>query len=387
MTSLNPSIENGWRRSVQALSGALLVVGLALSGCMPSSSETDEVGTGIANPPTLPTASYTPEFTSYLFETAITSEDEDAAIVALTDDAEPALLNGPAADWTEIFLQGPVAYDRTFRRTFQEFGESLAAAAAADPDFVLSESPYTLTLSDVTLVDATRDWTVRVSITADGAIEVIIQQDDDEIWGYYLFATDDSGNPVRGIFAYVNHDRLSAAVTSGLRFYGLAFDVTDTSSARVTTGGDAFNEQTGRFIAYNLHLECATSRDCLGEFLAITAAAPHRDLSSHSVRLGWDDTARAICLATAHYDDDDLTLGTTQAFIGPDEPTDVTEGACTIDEPHWQDHRHFLPLRFDDTEPHAGLAGLLTGSGSNAATWRAVIDLDAIDRWLGGEFR
>lgn len=387
-TILNTDLRRG--RGACVWSPIVLAVCLFLVGCVTPSSESDDAGTGISNPPTVPSASFSPDFSSFVFETSLTAEDEDTSVAALTSAAEPAYLSAPASQWTEVFLQGPVARARFFRNGFKEFGDELAAAAAADTAFSLDGTGTTLALVDVTLMDKVADWQVRVSDTDDGAIKVVIvNPEDSKIWGYYLFLTDDDGNPVRGILAYVDHDRLEVAASTGVRFFGLAFDLTDAASAQVFTAAEAFNTLDDRFISFNIGLQCGAAKDCLGEFLAITVNPPERELSSRSVRLGWNDSSHAICLAAARYNGDTLILGTTQAFIGPAQPgeDDIIAGACTIDKPHWHGHTHFLPLRYDDTEPFAGLAGTLADDGSDEASWEAIVDLDAIDRWLGGEFR
>lgn len=365
----------------------LATVAWLACGCAGVDSDALEVGTGVSNPPTLP-SSFSPDYDNSIYESALIAEEADT--VLLTSAGMQGFLTGPAADWTDDFLQGFIPKKRGYRESFRAFMTAVDKAVAADADFSLSSEPYLLRLDDERLLDPKNPWLVFVTLRDSGFVRVVIlNRDDGKTWGYYLFLMDDTGWPVRGLFAAVDPQTLANGADAGVLFFGLAFDFSDPEVKKSIAVVDAFDDHSGNFVVSTLSQECETlSRECLGEFLSISTAPPTREFSSRSVRLSWDDDTHEICIAQTNYNDATTELGETQSFIGPDQPgdQDVTAGACQLSESDRLFTTADLPLRYADTSPSGGFAAELAGSGTTLTTWEAVLDEDTIENWLNGLF-
>lgn len=355
-------------------------------------------GTVVSNPPTVSTTSVSPDFDSNIPETATLGTnssltDESAEIAMLTTAADSAYLDGPAGFWGDIFLNGPVARFRQLRTRFYQMGVRIASAVSEDGSFDLSETPRTFNIGSRAFFDATRNWTVKVSLRDDSFVRaVFLDSDTGEIGAYYLFETGSDGTPVAGAFAYVNPDTLSATAAPDLvRFLAITFDFNDPSQNELSSTLDGYDSVAGRYVVHHMEYQCdETSGTCLGEFLRIDSPPPSREFSARLVRLSWNEETRAICLAPASYSESSVTIGQTQSFTGPDAPSesDVETDTCEINEPFWAS-RVFspadFPKRFDD-DSDGGFASQLFGDGTSVSAWDDAIGADTIDDWLLGIF-
>lgn len=366
----------------------------AACGANPTSSGG---GTVVSNPPTVPTTSVSPDFDSNIFETATLGEnaaltDESAAFLTAAE-AGPTSLEGPAGFWGEVFLNGPVARFRLLRTRFYLMGVRIADAVSASGPIELSETPRTFLIGSRVFFDTTRRWSVSASLRNETLIKAVFRDaDTDEIGAYYLFETADDGEPVSGTFAYVNPDTLSSSAAPDLiRFLSISFDFSDPSRNRLSSTLDAYDALAGRYVVQHMQYQCdEMTSDCLGEFLRIDTPPPSRDFSAKLVRLQWNEETREICLAPVNYSAASVTIGETQAFIGPDAPgdADVETGTCGLGEPYWAT-RVFspsdFPKRFED-DADGGFAGRLFGDGNDVEAWDGFIGPETVDEWLLGMF-
>lgn len=357
-------------------------------------------GTVVSNPPTVSTTSLSPEFDERISESATLGDNASSEITseltasdaAFLTDTEASYLDGPAGLWAETFLNGPVARFRSLRNHFQTMGERIAAAISSESGFELSETPQILRLGSRVFFDATRSWTVGIALKDDNHVKAVFRDSDTgEIGAYYLFVTNDDGIPVRGVFAYVNPDTLSANNDDLVRFLAISFDFTDSATNELTSTIDGYDTISGRYAVQHMQYQCdESSGDCLGEFLRIDSAPPLREFSTRSVRLSWNESTRAICIAPVTYAGDVATLGTTQEFTGPETPDadNITSDTCTIAEPFWATRAFSpddFPNRFEDDDS-GGFAAQLFGDGTSESLWDDNIATTTIDDWLVGRF-
>jgi len=367
----------------------LMIIGSIFASCGGASN--GGVGTGVDNPPTVPTSSLAPDAESLILESTLGSEDDDESIIrilGIPNQDRSGRLDLPA-DWPEIFTDGPVAQARIYRRSFEDWSADALAVLQEDEDFELSATPNFFNLGNARLIDATAPWGFAIGQRNDDAIKVVIRNlDTDLIQGYYLFETDDDGEPVRGLFSYVNPQTLAEDSTEGVHFFTLTYDFQDSENARMAITFDQYSEELGHFVLFNIKYECdAISADCLGEFLSITSRPPEREFSTQSVRYGWNDDSQNICLAPVTYSDE-VALGETQEFTGPNTPNsgEINKGECEIDRPFWGSTiltPSNLPRRFAD-DADGDLAGRVFGDGSTDDTWEAELNSDTVDNWLVG---
>jgi hypothetical protein len=371
----------------------LVILMMLVAAC--SSTTSSGGGTTVANPPTLPQNSLSPDFDQSIYEESLGSETTEATdlsqeLIANSNDTT-ARLTGPASFWTDTVTAGPVKTARILRRRFESLASVIMTAINSDPTFALSATPSTVTLTGRTFFTITGDWRLSISIRDSTHIKVVIRAADDmRIWGYYLFDTDSDGNPIRGAFAFVNVDALALGSEDAFRFFSLSYDFSDSSINRLALTAELFDSDLNLYSIQHDVYQCDPStRDCVGEFLRISTAPPTREFNARSVRVGWNDTSHEVCAATISYDSA-AHLGTTQSFIGPAQPGDgdVSEGTCTINTPFWQD-RVFAPSNFPDRfedDSDGGFSEHLFGTGTNLTTWEDVITGDTPDDWLEGQF-
>lgn len=366
----------------------LLLLAASAAGC-----GTNGAGTGVSNPPTVPSTSFVPDFDEAIDVSAITDDSGDvSSLVKEITRPEEAYLSGPAAHWQDVFLEGPVTWARIFREHFFEFGEELAVMANADADFEISEDVAVVFVGARLLGDHYAPWVARVRMLDSGLIRVVIvNRIDGLVWGYYLFSLDEEGNPVRGFFAFVNYHHLDNPLVTGIRFMGLAFDFSEGETPRLVTSLDFYDERISQGVSFLLLQECLPDEEnCLGELLLVTSAPPERVLSENSVRFKWNRASHAVCLANITYDED-VNLQTTQEFTGPDVPAEdeVTEGGCELVGPSWNE-RIFstddLPLRYEDTSTPGGFARIITGDAGDEDSWESALSESLLDDWLEGVF-
>lgn len=366
-------------------------------GCNSIDSEAGG-GTFVSNPPTQPTQNnLNPDFDSKFFETTLdSSSDTDVSSLVLdeTDAADISFAlseETPAGAWTAIFLEGPVRRSRILRKRFSDWAERIADRVSESEEEFTS-TPRVFFLEDLRLLDQNRDWTVGVSVPEDNLIKVVIRDSaDGAIWAYYLIATDSDGDPENGLFVYVNPLTLGTDPESGVRFFAMAFDFSDPSENRLSLTLDDFDADEDLSVVWHVKSQCdESSKDCVGEFVGIAGMPPDRAFHTRSVRYSWNDDTRSICLALVSYPDGIATLGMTQSFIGPSQPSDsdVTEGVCTIATPYWSDETFTpddLPLREDDDQD-GGFASALFGDGQSDSTWEEILSIDLVADWLLGRF-
>lgn len=350
-------------------------------------------GTSISNPPTVPSNSIIPDFEENIPETAVTDTDSTETESLITSDWDDTLfLTGPASAWSSLFLNGPITISRNLRRVLRTWGEAVSTKIAEDPNFTLSSTPQSFIVQNKRLLGVMKTWRVSIRATDERHIKVVVRNtEDNKIWAYYLFKTDENGDPIKGVFSFVNPDKLEFNAPSGLRFAAIAFDFSDTATNKMSFTIDVFNSQIDRFAIFFISYQCDIStKDCVGQFLPINSQAPEREFGSPSVRYSYNDSSKEVCIETATYGDDNVTFGETQMFTGPEEPQDddVSEGSCTVATPFWNE-RIFRPRDFPDRfgdDNDGGFAGHIRGDGSSDTPWETEIGNNTFENWLLGEF-
>lgn len=347
---------------------------------------TPGVGTSTGNP-SVP-QQIIPDFQVFISEQAL--GDNNTTGGSLTAYYKPSfVLSGPASQWEALFLQGGINDVRVQRTNVEQFGDLISTALNNAGITTATDTIQTVSLTSTNLITTQAPWTIQIrreSSTSEFIRLYFINTDTNEIQGTYVFITDSNGDPVRGLFAYVQPDTLSATAGDGKRLAAFAFDFTDPSENLLVMRVDQFHLVDLRYYVYHVHYECNTNNDeCLGEYLEINTPEPTRTFT-HTIRFSWNDTTNVVCIADVTYAADSITLGTTQSFTGPSQPTeaDVTDGSCTIRTPFWGSHVYTeadLPFRFNDTDPVGGTALMYFVDGSSKTGWD-LLTPDLIDTWL-----
>lgn len=349
-------------------------------------------GTSVSNPPTVPSTSLSPDFDDNILETAITDSDASLTLSYLElEPNDPAYLSGPASNWTNLVLSGPFARARLMRYRFERWAEAVATLINNNNSFKISSELQYFTTGSKTLGGYESIWRVGIALTDEDLIKIVIKGGPkNRIWGYYLFETDDDGEPLRGVYAFVNPLIFSSNAASGTRLVTMAYDFRNTSTNKMTFTFNRYDSETGFFAVNHLSYQCnKTAQDCMGELLIIASQPPTRSFSSRSFRMSWNDSTKKICAAQVQYDTS-VTLGETQKFTGPDAPSQssISDGECTVATPHWSE-RVFspddLPSRYDDSSSGISPSDLF-GDGNTLTSWENTINSNTIDSWLSGEF-
>lgn len=347
-------------------------------------------GTTVANPPTLPQNSFSPDFDTVVPETSVEVVSTSSENAYLEKPATSSALTGVAAFWTDTVLDGSFALNRTLRRAFERYATALATAVNNEAGFELSSDLRVITLSNQTLFNSTGDWRISIGTRDSGNVRVVIRDSQERIWGYYLFQTDSDGNPIRGTFAFANVDAIADSdATALLRFFTLSYDVTDLADVRLSLTSERYDSDLARTVLQNSFYQCdSTAGSCVAELLKITSAQPTREFSSRSIRLSWSETDHQVCAATISYDTV-AHLGETQGFVGPDAPDEagVTAGECEIPTAYWSS-RVYAPSNFPNRlndDSNGGFAVQLFGEGI-LANWETTLTESSIDDWLAGQF-
>jgi hypothetical protein len=358
--------------------------------CVACSSATDGGGTTVANPPSLPESSFSPDFDSAVPETSVESDASTDLSAFLSGPSASAELSGPASFWNTTILEGSFAMNRALRRAFERYALAIGEAVNGEAGFELSEDLRVITIRNQILFGVTGDWRIYVGTRDADNVRVVIRDSEDRIWGYYLFETDVDGNPIRGSFAFANVDAIvDGDSTATLRFFTLSYDVTEASDSRLSLTSERYDVDLLRTIFQQSFYQCdSTEGNCVAELLKITSAQPLREFSARSVRLSWSEADHQVCLATIGYDTA-AQLGETQSFTGPNEPgdSDVTSGQCEIPASYWSNQIYSpddFPNRLND-DSDGGFAVQLFGD-SLLTNWESILTDSSTDDWLTGRF-
>ncbi|OVE81185.1 hypothetical protein BVY03_04375 [bacterium K02(2017)] len=362
-------------------------------------------GTTISNPPTVSSTNLSPDFDSSLLETSLTESSTSSSLHFLEYDEELELeendyvtnehpilyLSGPAANWSDLVLNGPFATARTLRTRFEAWALAVTELINAQTDFTLTSELQYFTLSQTSLSNHQDTWRVGISSRGTNLIRVVIKgSQKDRIWGYYLYQPNSSGTPIKGVYSFVNPLILSSDAKSGIRFINMAFDFSDADKTKHSFNFTRYNSTREHYVLNHLGYQCnTTSKNCVGELLRIVSAPPLREFSSNSLRLSWNDDSNEICASPIRYDQA-IIIGQSQSFLGRSQPTDntVTEGTCELQTPFWS-ARVFkttdLPSRFGESNNGIGPNDQF-GDGFSLTSWETNIDGDTVDSWLLGQF-
>ena len=327
--------------------------------------------------PSVPTGNVVPDFVNFIPETTLGS-------------GQTAALTGPATQWTTDFLQGAINEARLQRTSLESYGALLTAALTAASITTITSTAQTVNLSSINLINTTAPWEVELlqdTHDTDFIRMYFKNSTTGKIQGTYLVISDTNGNPIQGLFAYVNPNLLVSTDGPGTRLVALAFDFSDPTQNLITMRVYQYNSTLQRNFAYHIHYQCNTvTTKCLGEYLNIQTAEPTRTLASDLIRFSWNEDNQEVCVANLTYENNSAIVGATQKFTGPTQPTDsgVTTGTCSLDTPHWGTHAYRttdLPQRYNDTSPVGGTAADYFVDGSSKDGWDALTPA-LIDTWL-----
>ena len=351
------------------------------------------MGTSVGNP-VMPKESVSPDFEAAIPERALGAPESTSAArassVAMATSGE-ATPTGPAAEWEAIVLNGGFEDARVQRQNFEDFGEALWDAVSAASITDVTAVPRTVVLNEATLIATTAVWEVELmqETTDSNFIRLYFtNQSTGLIQGTYLVASDASGKVIRGLMAYIDPETLSEDAKAGKRLVALAFDFSDPADSRLLMRVDHYtlgdSGELGAYV-YHVHYQCnSLAETCTGEYLDIQSPEPERDFGDHNIRLSWDDQSSEICTAYVSYDDV-ISIGDTQAFIGPETPSadEIETNLCLLPQPVWGGHLFTegdLPARFLDDDA-GGTAGRYFLDGFDKAGWDALTP-ELIDTWL-----
>lgn len=367
---------------------------------------TSEVGT-ILNNPSLPKTNLVPVFDEYVPEetlgadTSLSSAAATLPKISLTVE-DGTVLSGPAASWTDVFLDGGVKKSRELRDNVQAFGETALTAFTVAGVVEATDEIQTADLGTLTLVDTTAHWSAEYVreedlATADSYyvrlffrnLDMATPDDAGAIQAVYVFKTDNDV-PVTGIFMYVNPDLLSESASSGTRLFGMAYDFREASHNILVTRVDGYND-AGNAAVSHVHYYCnlESGTNCSGQYVEIATPEPGRTFT-HAFRYDWNDAGNKVCIADATFGESEVTLGTTEGFTGPAQPEagSVSEGVCEISgDADWITYSYtedMLPQRYKDSDPVGGTAQRLFQTGVEKDVWELVVP-NLIVRWLRGE--
>lgn len=360
----------------------LLLVDTGLSSCGSAGSVDEDVGTVVTRP-TIPVSGLFPDFDASITETTLGGESEteslsaDSFLTAL--DSNLNIFNV----WNEVIINGSFFDIRNQREALESFGELSSEALQSAGIDELDEAPQTVDLEEeADLVDTTTLWSLEM---------VEASEDDDFIRFYfsnqetsllqatYLVKTDDDGVPVKGLFAYVNPDKLSEEATDGYRLLILAYDFEGTNN-RLVIHSEVYSDVTGRYHAQTILEECFdSSTECTGGFFQVTEEAPSRELDDISFIFTWDEADSGVCLVETDYSSGALEVVETYSFTGPEGPeadqSNVALGTCTATDAIFTDSvitEGHLIERYEDTTPVGGNAEDYYIDGSSKEGWNTL---------------
>lgn len=356
----------------------------------------NKAGTGVSNPPTRPTQSLIPDFEASIPQTALTAADDNGAFEALTGALSGTLtkaLTGPASSWTNIVLDGPMRDVRYFGQYNESLGDKVVDAINNDTNFGITQDVSSLVLEDTPLVDLIEDLTVDFSWydSSEEFIKMVVRDNSDRIKAFYLVSTDGNDNPQKGFFAFANPDLVnvnSEVPISGARFLSFAFNNEDPTQNRMLVRAEVYADTLGYFVVWQIHYQCNTVVGvCLGEFLEINTnpSTEARAFSPNTIRFKWSEANGSVCVAPTTYDGiNPTTLGETQEFFGPSQPSDgdVTTGTCTIDTPSWDSKIYSeadLLTRIEDTNGSTDSEALQALGDGGLDGWEEIVTPEAID--------
>lgn len=374
---------------------ALILIGLSCT------QTTSGVGTILNNPslPNISTQKLVPDFDEYVPEESLGATALAAALsLPGGSQASSDELDGPAADWTEVFLEGGVSDARALRENIESFGEAgLAAMATAGVTDATVEFQTAL-LGAFRIIDTTAEWKLEYNVeTAEETGEEYVRMffinldanpeglsdPIGKIQATYVFRVEND-LPVKGIFSYVNPELLSDTATGGIRLAAAAFDFTVATRNLLMLRVDADPDGDGTYAKYHVHSQCDLStQNCSGQFVEIATPEPESTFTQ-TLRYDWSDNDNKVCLAEASFGET-VTLGTAQGFEGPGQPTADQISTCSLSETaSWFDYSYdasYLPERYKDTDPVGGLASTYYVDGSSKVGWYLVAP-NQIVQWV-----
>lgn len=380
---------------------AFLLLSLTLSCTKAGDSATEsgeiEIGTDaeavgvIINKPRPPAMNIFPDFDVEIPETALGSEleDGDSSDEYQADTGTHSF--GPLRVWTGIFLNGGITSVRSYRTRLEELGTEVVATLSEAGVTEITETAQNFTIAaDFTLPSGTTSW--EMEIAQEPGYEDYIRlyfrsSTSGLIEATYVAQTDGDANPKRGLFAYVNPERLSADAIGNVRITAMAFDFTDESKKLLVMRQEQYQPGLGRYYAFQIHQQCdETTSTCLGEYLEIVDEAPARQIEEMNSRFSWNEATNAVCLTDVDYSSGTFATLATYGFTGPDVPDEenVTENECSVATPHWGAHvftANDLVLRYEDTDPHGGTALSYYVDGVSKSGWETLTPA-LIDTWL-----
>lgn len=345
-----------------------------------------DVGTVITRPK-LPALNLFPDFDAALSEEEIGASNDTGTLSAIIKTAEEEANLNIFNVWNEVVLDGSFADIRSDRNVLETYGEAIASAIEANGlEEETPEELTTITLSEEqTLVDTTAVWEVQIKAEEEATRFYFVNTETGLIQATYLVITDDEGNPEKGLFAYVNPDKLSEEATEGKRLLAIAYDFSGENVNLFVMRTEAYTEVDAAYHAQQIHEECQKDgSECTGEFLQIQDE--ERTLDDIGFQFTWNTL---VCLADVSYTSGALVILETYEFDGPEGPnadqSNVTVGSCTPSTPSsWGTHvftEADLIDRFNDTDPAGGTAKAYYGDGTTTTTWDTLTS-SLIDTWL-----
>lgn len=376
-----------------------LAVFFLISAC----SNSANVGT-IVNRPAPPTQNLFPDFDENFPETALDASASDAealvrGLVGSSQSTTPLFVTALEASgvpdlWDALFVNGGIEDIRQTRSELSSFGETLASLIAAQGITEITDTAQTVMSSELSFLnDMTATWEIEMALdsTDEDYIRMyFFNSSTGLLQANYVVDTDSDGNVEKGIFTYIEPSLLSDSATSGTRLFSFAFDVTNTERNLWIARVEKYDSSLGRFITFQTHQQCnVVTQGCLGEYEEITTEAPTRELSERGIRFAWSEVDRKVCLSDIDGSTGTIEILSTFGFQGPETPDveDVTADSCAIgvEDVVWNGatsySANYLPQRYEDTEPHGGLASHYYQDGISKTGWDALTP-DLIDTWL-----
>jgi hypothetical protein len=362
---------------------------------------TSSVGTILNNPslPNISSQKLVPDFGEYIPEESLGATSVASALTLPgAAHASSDELDGPAADWTEVFLEGGVNDARALRENIEAFGEAgLSAMTTAGVTDATVEF-QTAMLGTFRIIDTTAEWVLEYNEeenqdTDEEYVRMFFKNIDDDpeglsepigkIQATYVFRVEND-LPVKGIFAYVNPLLLSETASGGIRMVAAAFDFTDASRNLLMLRVDADADGDGIYVKYHVHSQCDLStQNCSGQYVEIATPEPESSFTQ-TLRYDWSDQDNEVCIAEATFGES-VTLGTAQGFEGPAQPEANQISECSLSETaDWIPYSYdasYLPERYKDSDPVGGQALTYYANGSSKDGWYLVAP-NQIVQWL-----
>jgi len=222
------------------------------------------------------------------------------------------------------------------------------------------------------MIDSTqKNWKIKIKPDAYNSSYLrmyMINQATGFIQSAYLFATNFNGEPIKGIFIYVNPDMINPTDTKGMAFVSIAFDMTKPNKNLMTM---RIYRYADLHWSYQVLNQCDKSNtNCVAEYLEINEAPPKRSFNT-ILRSSWSKLTNQTCFSNISY---------TQ------EKMQIIEYDCSIITPHWGNHFftiNDLVQRSGDTVPAGGTALEYFVDGVSKSGWKKMKP-ELIDSWLDG---